>query len=192
MLLHNEAADISTKIDKKTAYEYLLDLCMGRVGAQIDVGWAMFAGEDPVALLWRNKERVKSIHYKDFLVPGEADSEVAVGEGVLDLTACFQFARAFGLPQICDQDKAVDDIFHDISTGIGKLRALGQTREHSVSCLNVLDTETGEIRTLHRFEEVIEAPNWLKKDNVFLYNADGHIWRYDPETDSAVMLESGE
>lgn len=192
LLLHNEAVDISTKIDGSTAYEYLLDLCMGRVGAQVDVGWAMFAGEDPEALLWRNKEQVKSVHYKDFSVPGEIDSETAVGEGVLDLTACFQFARAFGLPQICDQDKAGDDILRDIKSGVGSLRALGQTRDHSVSYLNVLDTETGCIKTLHRFEGVIEAPNWLKREDVFLYNADGHIWRYDPEKDTTVMLESGE
>ena len=38
LLLHNEAGDIQTKIAGKTAYEHLLDLCMGKVGAQVDVG----------------------------------------------------------------------------------------------------------------------------------------------------------
>lgn len=191
LLVHNEAADIRTRIGGRTAYEYLLDLCLGRVGAQIDAGWALYAGEDPEALLWRNKERVKSVHYKDFSVPGDPDSETAVGEGKLDLSACFQFARAFGLPQICDQDSAADDIFHDIHAFVNRMGELGQTREHSVSYLNVLDTETGKVKTLHRFEGVIEAPNWLKGENAFLYNAEGHIWRYDPEEDSAVMLDSG-
>ena len=49
LLLHNEAGDIQTKIAGKTAYEHLLDLCMGKVGAQVDVGWVQFGGEDPVA-----------------------------------------------------------------------------------------------------------------------------------------------
>ena len=39
LLLHNEAGDIQAKIAGKTAYEHLLDLCMGKVGAQVDVGW---------------------------------------------------------------------------------------------------------------------------------------------------------
>lgn len=42
LLLHNEAGDIQTKIAGKTAYEHLLDLCMGKVGAQVDVGWVQF------------------------------------------------------------------------------------------------------------------------------------------------------
>lgn len=192
LLLHNEAAEISTKIDGRTAYEYLLDLCLGRVGAQVDVGWVMFAGEDAEHFLWRNKERVKSIHYKDFQTPGKPDSETAVGEGALDLTACFQFARALGIPQICDQDSIKGGIFEDIHALIERLYALEQTRECTVSYLNTLDTQTGKVKVLHRFEGVVEAPNWLKKENTLLYNADGHIWRYDLEKDSITLLESGE
>ena len=65
LLLHNEAGDIQTKIAGKTAYEHLLDLCMGKVGAQVDVGWVQFGGEDPVAFLERNAARVQSVHHKD-------------------------------------------------------------------------------------------------------------------------------
>lgn len=64
LLLHNEAGDIQTKIAGKTAYEHLLDLCMGKVGAQVDVGWVQFGGEDPVAFLERNAARVQSVHHK--------------------------------------------------------------------------------------------------------------------------------
>lgn len=46
LLLHNEAGDIQTKIAGKTAYEHLLDLCMGKVGAQVDVGFRFAQSRD--------------------------------------------------------------------------------------------------------------------------------------------------
>ena len=190
LLLHNESEDIQTKICGKTAYEYLLDQCHGRVFAQVDAGWALQAGEDPEALLWRNKDRVKSLHYKDFT--GEGGKETAIGEGALDLTACFQFARAQGIPQICDQDSSSGDILEDLKNAAGKLSGLTAVRDRSVSYLNILDTQTGKVQVLRRFEGVVEAPNWLKKENALLYNADGRIWHYDIDRDEAVLLESGE
>ena len=51
LLLHNETADIETRIGGRTAYEHMLALCLGKVGAQVDTGWAYAAGEDPETLL---------------------------------------------------------------------------------------------------------------------------------------------
>lgn len=192
LLLHNEEQDIRTKVHGKTAFEYLLDQCHGRVFAQVDVGWVLAGGEDPESLLWRNEHRVKSLHYKDFFKTADgAWQESVIGEGELDLTACYQFARAHGIPQICDQDDSEAGVFTDLAIAVKNLRDLAQAREHTVSYLNILDTQTGAVRVLHRFNGVIEAPNWLKKENALLYNAEGRIWHYDIDRDECRMLESG-
>ena len=186
VLIHNEADDIRTRVQGKTAYEYLLDLCLGKVYAQVDAGWAMYGGEDPVALLWRNAYRIKSVHYKDF----SGEKEVPIGTGSLPLADCLQFARAMGLVQIGDSDSYTDDFDNDIKELAGRLGMLGQSRDHSVSYLNTYDVETGEIKVLHRFDRVIEAPNWRKFAPELIYNSDGHIYRYNMETDTETMIDT--
>ena len=38
LLIHNEQADIETRVAGRSAYEHLLALCLGKVGAQVDAG----------------------------------------------------------------------------------------------------------------------------------------------------------
>ena len=187
VLIHNEAADIETKVHGKTAYEYLLDLCLGKVDAQIDAGWAMYGGEDPVKLLWRNAYRIKSLHLKDF----SGKTEVEIGKGDLDLEGCFQFARAMGIPQICDQDSFTGSVTEELKSVCGRLENCSQGRSHSVSYLNVYNIETGEIRVLRKFDRVIEAPNWRHTAPEMVYNSEGRIYRYNYETDTEQMLDTG-
>lgn len=187
LLLHNEQADTETVIGGRAACEYLLDLCLGRVGMQADAGWLLAAGCDPETFLWRNKSRIRSVHYKDFI----GEKETAVGTGSLPMEAVFQFARACGLPQILDQDTS-PDMPADIRGAVRKLQGMIQCRPSSVSYLNVLDTETGRVETLRSFDGVIEAPNWKKSSNTFLYNANGRIFEYDPADGQIAEIESGE
>lgn len=109
LLLHNEAGDVQTKIAGKTAYEHLLDLCMGKVGAQVDVGWVQFGGEDPVAFLERNAARVQSVHHKDFGA-GREPIDVPVGTGNVNLAVCFRFAQSRDIPQLVDQEHFGSDV----------------------------------------------------------------------------------
>ena len=191
LLLHNEAQDISTKLGGKTAYERLLDLCLGKVGAQVDVGWVFAGGEDPEALLWRNAGRVKSLHFKDFRREGTELAETAVGSGEVDTRACFQFARAFGCTLTADPDSCPNGQREDLKSSCGFLARLSGFRERTVSYLNTLDTETGEVRVLHRFDGVIEAPNWLKNSRRILYNAEGLMYAYDPDTGISSKIDTG-
>ena len=187
LLLHNEKADIETRVDERSAFEYLLDLCLGKVGAQVDAGWLMAAVADPEAFLWKNRDRVRSVHYKDF----RDGKEMPVGQGDLRMEPVFQFARAFGLPQILDQDSSTD-ILSETAAAIRKLQSLIQIRPNSVSYLNILDTETGRVETVRSFDGVIEAPNWKKGSNTFLFNSEGRIFEFDPATDDVQEIESGE
>ena len=193
VLIHNEAADIETKIGGKTAYEAFLDLCMGKVFAQVDTGWVWAAGEDPEALLWRNRDRVRSVHYKDFLETASGEREQTFpGGGAAGCAACVQFARFLGVPQIVDQDRfPKGDREADLAEALRRINGLNSQRARTVSFLNVLDVETGEVRVLRRYEGLIEAPNWLKKSDAILYNADGRIFRHDLRTGEDTVIDTG-
>ncbi len=192
LLLHNEGTDLAARFLGKSAYERLLELCLGKVGAQFDTGWALADGEDPETLLWRLGPAVRSLHYKDMAVSGGAIAAADLGKGDLDVLACLQFARAHGIPQILDQDEFAEGPAESLRAGLALLSLCGQQREPSASFLNILDTRTGEIRTLARFDRVIEAPNWMKTQNCLIYNSEGRIWKYDLAAGSEPLLDTGE
>ena len=192
VLVHNEGADIEKRFAGQTACEYLLSQCLGKVYAQVDAGWALVAGEDPERLLWRLGSLVHSLHYKDFRMASGKTSPTPVGGGELDVTACFQFARAMGIPQLIDLDDFGPDPSADLRASLQALAYRTQDRLPSVSYLNTLDVETGEIMVLHRFKRVIEAPNWLKGKAAMVYNSEGHIYTYDINTGVETMIDTGD
>lgn len=190
LLLHNGAADIRTKTAGKTAYEQLLDLCLGKVFAQVDVGWVKAGGEDPEAFLKRNAWRVKSIHHKD--VPADGNEDITLGKGTVDLAACFGFAQHRNIPQLIDQDHFGPDAPKELADDFRLLnRFTYNSRKNTVSYLNIFDAETGEIKTLSRFDRVIEAPNWLKKSNTILFNSEGHMYAYDIDSGKETLIDTG-
>ena len=191
VLVHNEGADIAARVAGRTAYEHLIAQCLGKVYAQVDAGWALVGGEDPERLLWRLGDRVHSLHYKDFNTSSGEARPTPVGAGSLDVTACFQFARAMGIPQLVDLDDFGPDPEADMKASLEALRLRGQERQPSVSYLNTLDVETGEIATLRRFDRVIEAPNWLRGSNRMVYNSEGRIYAYDIESGTETPIDTG-
>ena len=46
-------------------------------------------------------------------------------------------------------------------------------------------------RTLRTFDQVIEAPNWTPDGHALIYNRQGLIYRYDIETDSESIIDTG-
>lgn len=193
LLLHNGVKEIAEKINGKSAYEWVLEECGGKVGAQPDVGWLLAGGEEPESFLWRNAEYIESIHYKDFKKDAKSGVfyEKAAGCGEVDIKSCFQFARAREIPQFVDQDSSTADIMDDIKSAAVLLAGLIQYRENSRSILCILDTETGEVQKIHEYDKVIEAPNWLSDNDTIIYNSDGRIWRYSISADEEVMINTG-
>ncbi len=186
LLLHNNGGEISGRLGGKTAYEFLLDLCGGLVGAQPDIGWLAVGGQDPEAFLWRNEKLIWSLHYKDMDLSGQP-KEVPVGKGNLDLLACFQFARAHGIPQVMDMDTCT---MEDIENALHVLTNMTFRRDRTSSVLCTLDVDTGELRELRRFPGIVEAPNWPGEDEIW-YNADGHIYRYTISGDQVERMDTG-
>ncbi len=60
-----------------------------------------------------------------------------------------------------------------------------------ISVLEIYDIEKAERVTLHEFEGVIEAPNWLLDGDTLLYNANGRIWKYSIRTDESLPVDTG-
>ena len=184
LLVHNEKEDICIRVNGKTAYEYLLEACGEKVGAEVDAGWMYCGGVDPEEFLWAHADRVKAVHYKDMITGQEAP----LGKGMVDLKACFQFARANGALQIVDMDAAT---LEDTCRAGKMLSGWTGDRDNTDSILCTMDVETGEETVLHEFPGIIEAPNWLNDGNTLLYNADGKIYRYEIDKDHVEQVDTG-
>ena len=185
LLIHNEKEDICIRVNGKTAYEYLLEACGEKVGAEVDAGWMYCGGVDPEEFLWAHADRVKAVHYKDMKITGQ---EAPLGKGMVDLKACFQFARANGALQIVDMDAAP---LEDTCRAGKMLSGWTGDRDNTDSILCTMDVETGEETVLHEFPGIIEAPNWLNDGNTLLYNADGKIYRYEIDKDHVEQVDTG-
>lgn len=191
VLLHNEGHDISTKIGGKTAYEHLLDLCQGKVFAQVDAGWVLFAGEDVKDFLWRNGPRVKSLHYKDYAAGATDPHDVTIGAGALDIKSCVAFARAWNVPQVLDQEH-FDDPARELAAICETINSFKMNWEDTVSYVNTYDIETGEIKTLTRYDMPVESPNWLRGSDRMLLDGRGKLYYYYPETGETRLIDTGE
>lgn len=185
LLIHNKKEDICIRVNGKTAYEYLLEACGEKVGAEVDAGWMYCGGVDPEEFLWAHADRVKAVHYKDMKITGQ---EAPLGKGMVDLKACFQFARANGALQIVDMDAAT---LEDTCRAGKMLSGWTGDRDNTDSILCTMDVETGEETVLHEFPGIIEAPNWLNDGNTLLYNADGKIYRYEIDKDHVEQVDTG-
>lgn len=66
-----------------------------------DVAWIHFAGCDPVAFLKKNADRVKVVHFKDYVKKADARPKfVSLGQGVVPLQACFDVCREREIPYV--------------------------------------------------------------------------------------------
>ncbi len=65
-----------------------------------DVAWIHYAGCDPVEYLYKMKNRAEVCHFKDYdIVDGERKF-VTLGEGKVDLKACYEACIDLGIPYI--------------------------------------------------------------------------------------------
>lgn len=190
LLLHNGKEDIETKIAGRSAYEYFTDICLGALEMQLDTGWAEAGGAKLSEFLAKNESRIASVHFKDFANPGTDSADVPIGAGSVDIRNALQFGRANGCMLVVDQD-VYGEFPEDMLKSLRYLNGLSNMRDHSVSYLNILDTETMEVKVLKRFDYVIEAPNWLRNQNALIYNSEGKIFRFDLDTLESTQIPTG-
>jgi sugar phosphate isomerase/epimerase len=97
---HNHHVEFK-KFDGKTGFDTLFaSTDADLVKIELDVGWAVAASQDPVAILNKYKGRVVALHVKDI---GKLDADphkattVAVGEGTIDWKKVIGTAHANGV-----------------------------------------------------------------------------------------------
>lgn len=189
LLLHNGKDESVAKIEGKSAFEFLLDCCGDNIEAQVDVGWLFYGQEDVESFLWRNKKRILSLHYKDFERKSDNSlDEAVVGCGLVDVESCFQFARANEVSQIVDIDKCSEKFYENMKSIREMFGQLSQTRKNTSSFLSVYDIETCEVKILHKYDRIIEAPNWLNDGKTLIYNSEGKIYRYSIPDDKEEII----
>lgn len=72
-----------------------------------DVAWIRYAGKDPAEYLYKMRGRVKVVHFKDYIFDADGNHKfVSLGQGVVDLKACYQAACELDIPFIAyEQDR---------------------------------------------------------------------------------------
>ena len=93
------------------------------VGFELDIGWVVVAGHDPLALMARLKGRVPLLHLKD-LAPGSDGADAPVGEGTIDWAPILAAPSTAGVNwYVVEQDKPADALA-DVATSLRNLERL--------------------------------------------------------------------
>ena len=128
LLLHNHEVECMPEEDT-TVLDYVLEQCPN-LGLELDVGWAKFAGVDPVALMKKYGSRIPLLHFKDVRADACAENRdscfTAVGEGSIPLKEILAAAPCCALIEDCliiDQDDSPTDILVDIGKGAENIRS---------------------------------------------------------------------
>lgn len=122
---HNHDFEFTTKADGRSLYDMLLaDTDPALVKLELDLFWAVAAGEDPKAIIKRNPGRIYAYHVKDRGPDGKMTS---VGKGVIDFADIFTLNSVAGVKHFyVENDQSPAPYLPDIQTSftaLSKLRA---------------------------------------------------------------------
>lgn len=122
--LHNGGDDFVNKVGDMPVYEYVLTHTEG-VFAQVDTGWVLAGGYDPLEFIGKYDEKVRGIHvkemHKDFRNRQGFDRFAVLGEGCTDIDAVL--AAAKGRSVVIDQDMSFGDFIVDLENSAAALKA---------------------------------------------------------------------
>lgn len=89
---HNHAHEFK-KFGDRFGYDIFAEHVNDNVHLQLDVGWVLVGGADPVAVLNRHSDQIKSLHMKDMKVSDDDSDFVEIGEGDVNMEAVANVAR---------------------------------------------------------------------------------------------------
>jgi sugar phosphate isomerase/epimerase len=120
---HNHEHEFVDVGDGLTGFEALIERT--DIGIELDVGWALYAGRDPVELIDQYGDRMPLIHMKDV----DADAERGecfreIGEGDVDMRGCAEAAREAGAEWLIYEHDAPEDPAASIENGADFLNSL--------------------------------------------------------------------
>ena len=120
---HNHDFEFTIKPGGVSLYERLLkETDPALVKLELDLYWALHAGENPTTLIERLSRRIYAYHVKD-MRPDR--SMAAVGAGAVDFAALFKLKGSAGVRHFyVENDQAPAPYLPDITTSFRTLRAL--------------------------------------------------------------------
>lgn len=116
-----------------TVFDYLLRE-VPDLPVELDVGWAQYAGRDPIRCMEQYRDRIGLLHLKDLPVGADPHNDpahafCAIGTGTLPLKAILREScrcplEPYGL--IIDQDNSAGDYLEDCRVSVRNIRAAAQ------------------------------------------------------------------
>ncbi|MFB6087170.1 MAG: sugar phosphate isomerase/epimerase family protein [Haloarculaceae archaeon] len=92
------------------------------VGLEVDAGWVLAGGTDPVEFLHDHSERIELVHLKD--VDVAENRPVELGDGDLDVEAVAEAAAAVGADWLCYEHDHPEDALESLDHGSDVLSRL--------------------------------------------------------------------
>ncbi|UZK66578.1 sugar phosphate isomerase/epimerase family protein [Sphingomonas sp. M1-B02] len=120
---HNHDFEFTVKPDGRSLFDMLVaDTDPALVKLELDLFWAVAAGEDPKAIIRRNPGRIYAYHVKDRTADGKMTS---VGKGTIDFTDIFTLNRIAGVQHFyVENDQSPAPYLPDIQTSFAALSRL--------------------------------------------------------------------
>lgn len=120
---HNHDAEVAAQADGRSVLELLL-AADDRPFLELDLGWAWYAGVDPIALLDAARGRAPLVHVKDMRRDG-GPVHVPLGRGDVDYRALADAVDRAGVEWlIVEQDETDGDAFAAVAESLAALRSL--------------------------------------------------------------------
>ncbi len=121
---HNHDFEFTTKPGGRSLFDMLVaDADPALVKLELDLFWAVAAGEDPKAIIARLPGRFYAYHVKDRTADGKMTS---VGKGVIDFADIFKLNATAGVEHLyVENDQSPAPYLPDIQTSFATLSRLG-------------------------------------------------------------------
>jgi sugar phosphate isomerase/epimerase len=120
---HNHDAEVASQADGRSMLDLLLAADTGPF-LELDLGWAWYAGADPIALLDAARGRVPLVHVKDMRREG-GPVHVPLGRGEVDYAGLADAAGRAGVEWlVVEQDETDGDPFAAVAESLTELRSL--------------------------------------------------------------------
>lgn len=122
LALHNHEAEFR-RLGDSTPYELILKgTDPGHMAMELDIGWAMKAGVDPVALFAQYPGRFSLWHVKD--IDNKPGKPVPLGQGRIDFPRIFDHANVAGMKHYYVEHDFPNDPIASITTSYRYLRRM--------------------------------------------------------------------
>ena len=120
---HNHDAEVAAQADDRSVLDLLL-AADGGPFLELDLGWAWYAGADPLMLLATAGSRAPLVHVKDMRRDG-GPVHVPLGRGDVDYRGLADAANRAGVEWlIVEQDETDGEAFEAVADSLARLRSL--------------------------------------------------------------------